>query len=140
MKEKTLYLERRGCDFFEGDSISNFSDVGNYRVGIYKNRIQAKDGNAYILEFGGWDRKKTRYTSLRTGKPLKHPKTEVIQRNALHIDTEFEKPDEKGRIASWRNSRLECEMNSKGYPFTKAGILAAVNDISVDRYDKIVII
>ena len=51
MKENILYLECRGCYFFKNDRINNISDVGNYRVGAYTHRIQAKDGRAYILEF-----------------------------------------------------------------------------------------
>lgn len=140
METKTLYLECRGCYFFDYDKISSVSDVGNYRVGVYKNRIHAKDGRAYILEFGGYDRKEMRYTNLRTGKPLKNPKCEVVQVNALHISTEFEEPDEKGRPSSWGNVKLEREIGKKGYFFTKADILRAVNDLSVDRYSKIVLL
>lgn len=140
METKTLYLECRGCYFFSGDKISSVSDVGNYRVGVYKNRIHAKDGRAYILEFWGYDRKEMRCTNLRTGKPLKNPKCEVAQVNALRIDTEFEEPDEKGRLSSWGNLKLEREMGQKGYFFTKADILRAVNDLSVDHYDKIVLL
>lgn len=141
MKKNVLYLECRGCYFFKSDSINKVSDVGNYRVGVYKHRIQAKNGRSYILEFTRYDRKEMRYTALRTGKPLKHPKYETVLENALHIDTEFEKQDENGYFLSWRDCKLEKELHDKkAYLFTKADILRAVNDISIKQYDKIVLL
>lgn len=141
MKNNVLYLECRGCYFFEGDSINDFSDVGNYRVGAYSHKIQAKNGRAYILEFTRYDRKEMRYTALRTGKPLKHPKYETVLANALHIDTEFEKMEKDGWFSSWRDCKLEKELHDKKtYLFTKADILRAVNDISIKQYDKIVLL
>lgn len=141
MKKNVLYLECRGCYFFESDSISKVSDVGNYRVGVYEHRIQAKNGRNYILEFSRYDRKETRYTALRTNKPLKHPKYETVLENALHIDTEFEKQDENGYFSSWRDCKLEKELHDKkAYLFTKADILRAVNNISAKQYNKIVLL
>lgn len=130
-----LYLECRGCYFSASDPICNLSDVGNYRVGVYKHRIAAKDGRSYILEFGGYDRKEILYTSPKTGKPLNK-----VVKNALHISTEFE-TQENGYKASWRNCKLEKEMHDKKtYLFTKADILKAVNDISIKQYAKIVLL
>jgi len=141
MKNNVLYLECRGCYFFKDDSINNFSDVGNYRVGAYKHKIKAKNGKTYILEFTRYDRKEMRYTALRTGKPLKHPKYETVLPNALHIDTEFEKQEKDGYLSSWRDGKLEKELHDKKtYLFTKADILRAVNDISVKQYNKIVLL
>lgn len=141
MKNNVLYLECRGCYFFKGDSINNFSDVGNYRVGAYAHKIKAKNGKSYILEFTRYDRKEIRYAALRTGKPLKHPKYETVLKNALLIDTEFEKQEKDGYFSSWRDSKLEKELHDKKtYLFTKAGILKAVNEISIKQYDKIVLL
>lgn len=141
MKNNVLYLECRGCYFFNGDQINNFSDIGNYRVGAYAHRIQAKNGKNYILEFTHYDRKEMRYTSLRTGKPLKHPKYETVLANALHIGTEFEKQEKDGHFSSWRDLELEKELHDKKeYLYTKADILRAVNDISVKQYKKIVLL
>ncbi|MGN0595001.1 MAG: hypothetical protein ACI4I6_07575 [Hominimerdicola sp.] len=141
LKNNVLYLECRGCYFFEGDSINKLSDVGNYRVGAYTHKIQAKNGRSYILEFTGYDRKEMRYTALRTGKPLKHPKYETVLKNALHIDTEFEKLEEGGWLSAWRDGKLEKEIHDKKiYLFTKADILRAVNDVSIKQYDKIVLL
>lgn len=134
-----LYLECHGCYFSTSDPICNLSDVGNYRVGVYKHRIAAKDGRSYILEFGGYDRKEMLYTLPKTGKPLKRPQIRS-SKNALHISTEFE-TQENGYKASWRNCKLEKEMHDKKtYLFTKADILKAVNDISIKQYTKIVLL
>jgi hypothetical protein len=136
-----LYLECRGCPFMKGDKIAKLSDVGNYRVGVYSHRIEAKDGNAYILEFGSYDRKEIKYTDSRTGKPLKHPKYEVVLENALHISTEYETLDSKKISLAFRNCKLEKEIHDKKeYLFTKADILKAVNDISIKQYAKIVLL
>lgn len=135
-----LYLECRGCYFSASDPINNLSDVGNYRVGVYSHWIAAKDGRSYILEFGSYDRKEILYTSPKAGKPLKHPKYEVVLKNALHVSTEFE-TQENGYKASLRNCELEKEMHDKKtYLFTKADILKAVNDISIKQYAKIVLL
>ena len=135
MKKKVLYLEARGCYFWNDDPIVNISDVGNYRIGAYDERIKAKDGNEYILEFGYYDRHETRYTHKRTGKPLLHPKYELVLAGALHIDTEFE--NDRG---SWRNCNLEKEIHDLKLTYTKANILTVVNRISVKQYDFIIIV
>lgn len=136
-----LYLECRGCYFFASDPINNLSDVGNYRVGVYKHRIAAKDGRSYILEFGGYDRKEMLYTSPKTGKPLKHPKCEVVLENALHISTEYETLDSKKISLAFRNCKLEKEIHDKKeYLFTKSDILKVVNSISKKQYNKIVLV
>lgn len=136
-----LYLECRGCYFSASDPINNLSDVGNYRVGVYSHRIAAKDGRSYILEFGSYDKKGILYTSPKTGKPLKHPKYEVVLENALHISTEYETLDSKNISLAFRNCKLEKEIHDKKeYLFTKADILKAVNDISIKQYTKIVLL
>ena len=134
--ETTLFLECRGCYFFNGDKINALSDVGNYRVGAYDRRISAKDGREYILEFGSYTRREMRYTNKRTGAPLKHPKYEIVLENALHVDTEFE-DDQK---MTWRNSKLEKEYNDKKRTYTRENILKTVNEISVKQYDRIVLV
>lgn len=137
----TLFLECRGCSFMKGDKIAKLSDVGNYRVGVYSHRIEAKDGNKYILEFGSYDRKEIKYTNSRTGKPLKHPKCEVVLENALHISTEYETLDSKNIGLAFGNCKLEKEIHDKKeYLFTKSDILKAVNSISKKQYNKIVLV
>lgn len=92
--ENILYLEKRGCNFFKNDEINKLSDVGNYRVCAAD--IIGKDGKTYFLEFGAYDKRAYRKTNKRTGAPLKHPKFEIVQKNALHIGTQFE--DENGLL------------------------------------------
>jgi hypothetical protein len=141
MNNNVLFLECRGCPFMKGDKIAKLSDVGNYRVGVYSHRIKAKDGNEYILEFGSYDRKETIYTNSRTGKPLKHPKCEVVLENALHISTEYETLDSKKIGLAFGNCKLEKQIHDKKeYLFTKSDILKVVNSISKKQYSKIVLV
>ena len=132
---KTLTLVKMGCDFFNGDRINQLSDCENYRIETRKNLVKGKDGNEYFLSFGGYDKRRTRYTNKRTGAQLKRPVDEVVLENALHIDTEF---DNENR--SWRNCKLEAELCEMGLTFTKADILKAVNYISADNYTEIEIV
>ena len=132
---KTLTLVKMGCDFPNGDRINQLSDCENYRIETRKNLVKGKDGNEYFLIFGGYGKRRTRYTNKRTGAQLKRPVDEVVLENALHIDTEFD--DENG---SWRNCKLESELCEMGLTFTKADILKAVNYISADNYTEIEIV
>ena len=134
-----LTLERRGCNFFKGDNINNFSDVGNYRVGVYTYSIKGKDGRDYMVEFG----KCTHYRYRNTHKVTGHYRyrnthkvtgREVIVEYGLHLDTQFE--DGRG---CRRNRKLEREVWEMHLPYTKEGILTAVNYISARKYDGIVI-
>lgn len=127
-----LTFERRGCDFFKGDKINDFSDVGNYRIGVYTYSIKGKDGRNYIIEFGECTHYRYRTTHKVTGRELKKPIKEMIIEYGLHLDTQFE--DERG---CWRNSKLECEIWEMHLPYTKEGILTAVNYISAQKYDGI---
>ena len=132
---KTLTLVKMGCDFWHDDRIRQLSDCENYRVETRKNLVKGKDGNEYFLSFGGYDKRRTRYTNKRTGAQLKHPVDEVVLENALHIDTEFE--NENG---SSRNCKLEEYLRSMNLTYTKADILKAVNYISVDNYTAVDIV
>lgn len=127
-----LKFERRGCDFFKGDKINDFSDVGNYRIGVYTYSIKGKDGRDYIIEFGECTHYRYRTTRKVTGRELKKPIKEMIIEYGLHLDTQFE--DERG---CWRNSKLEREVWEMHLPYTKEGILTAVNYISAQKYDGI---
>lgn len=129
---KTLYLEKRGCDFFNGDKINAVSDVGNYRVGSYDYSIKGKDNRDYILEFRSWDRYTYRKTNKRTGKPLLKEVKEVLLLNALNINTQYE--NENG---CFRNCQLEKELLETPMLYTIENILKVVNEISVDHYDKV---
>ena len=134
MENNVLYLRCRGCYFWENDEINKFSDVGNYRV-CTSDYIPAKNGRSYFLEFSNYDRRETRTTHKITGKPLKHPKTEITVKYALHVWTQFE--NDKG---SWGDITLEKSIHDKKLTYTIKNILSVVNEISVKQYDKIVFI
>lgn len=133
--EKILKLERRGNEYFAPDQ--GRDDVGNYRVGSYDYSIRGKDGRDYILEFGATDIVKWRYENKRNGAPLKKPVLEVIKSHALHVSTEYEIDEPDGWRSSWRNSNIERELRWLLLDYSQAGILEAVNKISVDHYTAI---
>lgn len=130
---KVLLLEKRGCNFFNGDRINELSDVGNYRVCTPNECIKGKDGNLYFLEFTSSNRYRTRYTHKITGKPLKNPIRELVFERALYLDTEY--TNERG---CWRNCKLEEEFyNKEPMAYTLDNILKVVNWISADTYTSI---
>lgn len=127
-----LLLEKRGCNFWKDDEIRKMSDCGNYRIGCYYDRVPGKDGNNYIFEFGGYDKKTLRKTNKRTGAPLKHPVIELVRKNALHIKSEFE--NDRG---SWGNCKLEEDASKADYNYTLSDIIRFVNSVSTVKYDGI---
>ena len=133
--KNTLFLECRGRYFFESDRINTLSDVGNYRVGVYRNQVTAADGRKFTLEFGSYPKYQTRSTHKKTGKPLKHPVRELVLENALHVSTEFE--NERG---SWADLALERTLNGMELTYTKENILKVVNTVSVKQFDCVVMV
>lgn len=129
---KTLYLEKRGCDFY-GAKETELSNVGNYRVTTTDYTVKGKDGNTYFLEFTQRPPIRYRRTNLRTGKPLKHAKAEFVYDNSMIVSPQF--IDAEG--SCWGNCRLQGQLASRGFEYTLAGILAAVNYLSADHYDSI---
>ena len=129
--ENILYLKKMGCDFWDDEQAD--SDIKNYRVRTLDECVPGKDGRLYFLEFSLWrDRKQVRYTHKVTGKPLKHPKYDIINPQAVAIDTEYS--DANG---SWRNATLEEKLHAKNYSYNTSDILAIVNEISTQKYDRI---
>lgn len=122
---KTLMLEKRGCNYadLKDAEKAKISNVGNYRVGVYDYRIVGKDGRNYILEFGGYEKKKV----IETKSGEKKAVTDLV--NALHIDTQYE--DEEG---CWRNLELEKRLSEMGFTYNLEDILKCVNEISKDTY------
>lgn len=132
MFEKVLFLEKMGCNFWKDEPAQ--SDVKNYRVRTHGEIIPGKDGNLYFLEFSLWrNRTKPRYTHKTTGKPLKHIKYDIINPQAIAIDTEFTNDRD-----CWRNCKLEQKLSEKNYSYTQADILTIVNEISTNTYNKII--
>ena len=137
---KTLYLDKRGCNFSDRDNLSELSDIGNYRVTTNGYNVTGKDGNIYFIEFCRWERYQTRTTNKRTGEPLKHPVRELVNYNALYINFSFEKDETRnGRTlrACYANINLAAKIHAKNYSYTKKDILKAVNSISKDTYTDI---
>lgn len=141
--KKTLYLEKRGGDFYDDERrLNQLSDVGNFRVGIYDYSIKGKNGRNYILNFGTYTRYTYRKTHKVTGKPLKHEIKEVEMENALHIDTQYKREetreiDGKKFMCSYRDLKLEEEIYSMKLSYTLADILKVVNYISAEQYTDI---
>jgi hypothetical protein len=132
MFENVLFLEKMGCDFRKDEPAK--SDIKNYRVRTHGEIIPGKDNNLYFLEFSLWrNRLKPRYTHKTTGKPLKHVKYDIINPQAVAIDTEFTNDN-----GCWRNCKLEQELSEKNYSYTQADILTIVNEISINTYNKII--
>lgn len=134
--ENTLFLEMRGCNFSVNSREAILSDVGNYRVGSYNNSIIGKDGITYIIEFGQYDRYTYRKTNKRTGAPLKKEVRELVKECALRIDTQFDTPNG----LSFRNLKLEKEINNLLLSYTKENILKVINIISKKHYDNVVLL
>lgn len=115
---KTLYLEKRGLNFLEGDPLNELSDIGNYRVGAYNDSIKGKDGNNYSIEFLSF--------TLIDKKILKN-------KNALAVKGQFTAKD---GITYCMSSSL-TEQLEKNKSYTQAHILKAVNELSIEQYDVI---
>ena len=130
---KTLYLEKMGRDFSTYETAE--SDIKNYRVETRFDRIRGKDGNYYFLSFTLWkNRTHARNTHKVTGKPLKHTHYDIINKQALGIDTQYDDGKE-----SRRNLKLENEIYSYNFSFNRADILKVINMISSDNYTNIIL-
>ena len=128
---KTLFLEKRGCDFFKFDKINLLSDVGNYRV-CTVDRIMGKDGRLYFLEITDANKYIYRKKHKVTGRELKKPVKELKKECCLHINSEFETQE-----GCFGNSKLDGMIWEMEISYTLEGILQAVNLISCEKYDKI---
>ena len=133
LHENTLFLEMRGCNFWDNSREKELSDVGNYRVGSYNYSIKGKDGKFYCLEFGNYNRYAYRKTNKRTGAPLKREIRELVKECALHIRTYYE--NDRGCFG---NCQLEKEISDLLLEYTTENILKVVNMISEKQYDNVV--
>lgn len=137
----TLYLEKRGCNFFKDDYISEISDIGNYRV-CTKNDIKLKDGYEYFLEFTRWNKQVWRYNYKNNpNKKLKTPVLDRVIPNLLCVSNTYCKCDDvTGKYMCFCNLGYKQEMIDKMYSFTKSDILKLVNEYSDVQYDDVKII
>ena len=126
----TLYLEKRGCDFWKDDQeMQENSDCQNYRICGW---IIDKYGRDLFVEFGAgtcWRR-----TNKRTGAPLK--KMVAEHRHALRIDTCF-----SNKSGSYRDLELEKAVHDAGLEYTTNGILEAVRILNGGKieYNNVII-
>ena len=132
--ENILYLREMGMD---DNSIS--TDIKNHRVRVLENIDIIYKGETYnmFFEFRQGEHRRYRTTNKRTGKPLKKPVEEIILKDGIFMDTEFQKPetDSRGRkwFSSWRHSGLEEEFYKEHLPYTKESILKIVNRYKVGK-------
>lgn len=126
-----LKMEKRGCDFFE-KRLYDVSDIGNYRI-TTAGKIPWRDGREMFLEISRWDKYiwRTTYKKDPTKELLK-PVRECVARNVAYIANEFD--NERG---SWRDTKLERDMNEEPVPYTSQGVLDAVNRYAAVHYDAI---
>lgn len=133
MKENVLYLMKMGMN----DS-SIATDIKNHRIRVIENIDIIYKGEKYnmFFEFTHGRHIRYRFTNKRTGAPLKKPVKEIILKDGLYIDTEFEKlegtwKDGTPRYSSWRNSDLEREIWEEHHAYTKNDILEIINRYKV---------
>lgn len=138
-KRKMRYLEfeKRGCNFFPGDLDAKESDIGNYRITTPGEIVPLKDGRMMLFEFSCYDRQIWRYHNKRNGNKLKKPVLDSVFTCAIHIDTEFSKPEENGWRSSWRDLNMEREFYKSPRKYTEKNILEYVNSVSTIHYDAI---
>lgn len=110
-----LFLQKRGCNFWENAPEREYSDVGNYRVFV---SFVDRDGVEVCGDFAGYDI--LDYT--KKNRPVK-------KRNALHADLQY-----KNELGTWC---YNAAVDTAEYSYTLADILSFVNAISVEQYDAI---
>ncbi len=132
MKKNILYLLEMGMN---DNTIS--TDIKNHRIRTVENIDIQYKGELYnmFFEFTQGTHRRHRTTNKRTGAPLKHPVEEIILKDGLFIDTQYEKTetDRTGRTweSSWRNSEFEREFYNEHHGYTKKDILEVVNRYKV---------
>lgn len=141
MANKTLYLKEMGMD-----DKNIHTDVQNHRVRVIKNIDIVYQGEAYnmFFEFTQGAHRNYRTTNKRTGAPLKKPVKEIIIKDGLYLDTQFERPetfsDGTPYFSSWRHSKMEREFFEEHHSYTRADILDIINRYSIEKYNKVVLI
>lgn len=133
MKKNTLYLMEMGM---HDEKIA--TDVKNHRVRVINNIDIVYNGEKYNLffEFTQGAHWYYRTTNKRNGEPLKRPVTEIILKDGIFIDTQYEKEQiTKGTgykyMASYRLSSLEKEFYNEHLDYSRKSILKIVNRYKV---------
>lgn len=133
LNRKTLFFEKQGMEL--RDKEAEFSDLQNYRLGITK-PIQAKDGKNVYGSFTLWiyaEWCKNAKKQLNDNPPF-----------AVYSDLCYDGDD--GLCYRWITERqrawnFDHDLSTdKIYPYTKAGLLAYVNElVAAEPYDEIII-
>ena len=126
-----------GCD---DNNIT--TDIKNHIVRVIENIDIIYKGKKYNMFFEFWQCTHWNYrtTNKRTGAPLKKPVQEIILKDALHLDTQFEElqgtwADGAPYYASYRKSDLEQEIWNEHHKYTQADILEIINRYAIEKYD-----
>lgn len=133
MDQKTIFLEKRGCPF-------NGSNVGNYRLTTISYDVPTEDGRNLFIEFSNWVRYETRFYSKRGGKVLKHPKRELFNPNALHVNVMYEVENHPihGNCCLG-DSKLCAKIHALNLDYTREGIEKALKVITGLDYHIIIL-
>ena len=132
MEKNILYLLEMGM---HDDSIT--TDIKNHRIRVVENIDIIYKGEKYnmFFEFTQGTHRHYRTTNKRTGAPLKKAVEEIILKDGLFIDTQFERTetDKNGFTweSSWRRVDLEREIFEEHHAYTKRDILDVVNRYKV---------
>lgn len=140
---KTLYLLKMGCD---DNNIT--TNIKNHRVRVVENIDISYKGEIYnmFFEFCRGTHRRYRKTNKRTGAPLKREVEELIVKNGLYVDTQFEKLErvaEDGTpiYSSWRHSGLENEFYNEHLEYTREAVLEVINRYKIgEKYTDICLI
>lgn len=135
---KVLYLRKMGMD---DNNIT--TDVKNHRVRVIENIDIIYKGKKYnmFFEFTQCTHYNYRTTNKRTGAPLKKTIQELITKDGLGLDTQFERlegtwPDGKTPFyASYRKVDLEREVWNEHHEYTQKDILEIINRYAIEKYD-----
>ena len=131
--KNTLYLLEMGMN---DNNIT--TDIKNHRVRVVENIDIVYNDEKYnmFFEFTQCTHYNYRTTNKRTGAPLKKPIRELIIKDGLHMDTEFEKMDGTSAagtpfMMTYRKGDLEQEIRNEHHAYTKQDILEIVNRYKV---------
>ena len=133
MKKNILYLMEMGMD---DDSIT--TDIKNHRIRVIENIDIVYKGEKYnmFFEFMQGTHRRYRTINKRTGTQLKKPVEEIILKDGLFMDTQYEKlegtwKDGTPYYSSWSRGDLEEEILKEHHAYTKKDILEIVNRYKV---------
>lgn len=127
---KTLYLEKRGIDFYGADI--GTSDIDNYRVTTTDYNVRGRDGRVYYLTFCRSCGFRMRYLSKKA--PHNALKKPVREKEPYYIICTNAYKTIRG---TFTDCSITAECVDKKRPYSIDSILAIVNEISVDTYDRV---